>query len=67
MAMTLRTSPKDDELISGLARAGDVSKNEAVLRAVRAEAERTTRRQDLDASIDRVKDRYGDLLRRLGE
>jgi hypothetical protein len=67
MAMTLRTSEHDDRLIEEIAAAHGTSKNEAVLRAVRAEAERAGRREGLDASIDKLQHRYGDLLRRLGE
>lgn len=67
MAMTLRTSPDDDRRIEGLARTLGVSKHEAVLRAVLAESERTSKREHVDGAADRVLDRYGDLLRRLGE
>ncbi|MFC7401200.1 toxin-antitoxin system protein [Citricoccus sp. GCM10030269] len=67
MAMTLRTNPDDDRRIEELAKTFGVSKHEAVLRAVLAESERTARQQRVDRSADRVIERYGDLLRRLGE
>lgn len=67
MAMTLRTTPAEDELIEELARTEGVSKHEAVLRAVRETAARTGHRRDVDDAAARVTSRYGDLLRRLGE
>ena len=67
MAMTLRTSPDDDRRIEELARTLGVSKHEAVLRAVLAESERTMRRERVECAAERVNERYGDLLRRLGE
>lgn len=65
--MTLRTSESDDRRIEELARIQGVSKHEAVLRAVRDAADRTVRQDRLERSADRVAERYGDLLRRLGQ
>lgn len=74
MGMTLRTTEDDDRLIEELARAQGVSKHEAVLRAVRETAERVRHHEAADAEDDvaddaarRTMNRYGDLLRRLGE
>jgi hypothetical protein len=67
MAMTLRTTEDDDRLIDELARAEGVSKHEAVLRAVRETAERVRHHEAVDDAARRTMDRYGDLLRRLGE
>ncbi len=67
MAMTLRTSPEDDRLIEQLAAALGTSKHEAVLRAIRQQAERADHQGRVEASAARVTQRYGDLLRRLGE
>lgn len=67
MAMTLRTTEADDLLIDELARTEGVSKHEAVLRAVREMARRERHRAAVDDATERTLDRYGDLLRRLGE
>jgi hypothetical protein len=67
MAMTLRTTEADDALIDELARAEGVSKHEAVLRAVREMVRRERHRAAVDDATERTLDRYGDLLRRLGE
>lgn len=67
MAMTLRTTSSDELLIEELAQKDGVSKHEAVLRAVRTAAARELHRREVARSADRVADRYGDLLRRLGE
>lgn len=66
MAMTLRTSPEDDRLIEQLAAAQGTSKHEAVLRAIRQQAERADHQSKVQESTLRVRKRYGELLRRLG-
>lgn len=66
MAMTLRLSDEDERLLAALAEAEGVSKHEATLRAIRATAERRLHRgQVRRASVDN-RERYAELLERLG-
>lgn len=67
MAMTLRLSDEHDAALTALARAQGVSKNEAALKAILAEAHRLSRHDQIAASTDRVVARYGALLDRLGQ
>ncbi|MCH1883213.1 CopG family transcriptional regulator [Agrococcus sp. ARC_14] len=66
MAMTLRLSDADDDALEALAAATRVSKHEAALRAIRDAAAReghSTAVAELSAS---ARERYADLLDRLG-
>ncbi len=66
MAMTLRLSPEDERALAALAEAEGVSKQEATLRAIREAAARRgheARVQQLSAA---ARQRYADLLDRLG-
>lgn len=66
MAMTLRLNDEDERLLAALAEAEGVSKHEATLRAIRAAAERRLHRAQVRrASVDN-RERYADLLERLG-
>lgn len=67
MAMTLRLDQDDEATLTALAAAEGVSKHEAVVRAIRSAAARQVhedRVKDLSAT---ARERYADVLRRLGE
>lgn len=64
--MTLRLNDDDERLLTSLAEAEGVSKHEATLRAIRCAAERRSHRDQVRlASVDN-RERYADLLDRLG-
>jgi hypothetical protein len=66
MAMTLRLTQAQDEVLTRLAAADGVSKQEAVLRAI-AEAYARRSREDNVAELSaRARTRYGVLIDRLG-
>jgi hypothetical protein len=67
MAMTLRLSDDDERLLAGLAESEGVSKQEATVRAIREAAARRgheLRVRDLSAQ---ARERYADVLDRLGQ
>lgn len=66
MAMTLRLSDDDDRLLAGLAEAEGVSKHEAAVRAIRAAGERRLHREQVRQASATHRERYADLLDRLG-
>lgn len=67
MAMTLRLTPEDERVLARLAEAEGVSKQEATVRAIREAASRRLRRDQLAALSATARDRYADLLDRLGQ
>ena len=64
MAMTLRLNDDDERLLAALAEG--VSKHEATLRAIRFAAERTAHREQVRRASADNRQRYADLLDRLG-
>ena len=66
MAMTLRLTPDDEQALALLAKADGVSKQEATVRAIREAAARRVHREKLTALSASARDRYADLLERLG-
>lgn len=66
MAMTLRLGPEDERALALLAEADGVSKQEATVRAIREAASRRLRRDKVAALSMTARDRYADLLDRLG-
>lgn len=66
MAFTLRTDPEIDAALTKLAERDGVSRQEAVRRAVLEAAERTRHRADVAESSVRQRDRWGNVLDRLG-
>lgn len=66
MAMTLRLSPGDDELLEELAKASGVSKHEAAVRAIREHAAQTVHAARVRELSQSARERYADLLDRLG-
>lgn len=65
--MTLRLSPEQDRALTELARAQRVSKQEAAVRAILETAERTVRPARVADLSAQARDRYADLLERLGQ
>ena len=66
MAMTLRTTPEIDSALARLAALWDVSKNEAVLRAVKEADEAHALERDALEAYARLSVKYRDALDRLG-
>lgn len=67
MAMTLRLTPEDERTLSLLAEAEGVSKQEATVRAIHEAAARRLRRDRVAALSAAARERYSDLLDRLGQ
>lgn len=65
MAMTLRLSPEDDAAVQQAAFREHISKQEVIVRAVRAYT--SSRQQRLETSITRVVERDAEALDRLGK
>jgi len=65
--MTLRTDDDLDEALAALAEAEGISKQEVVRRAVLDRYAATRQGRTLDAVADEMLDRWGDVLRRLGD
>jgi len=67
MAMNLRLDDQDAALLKSLAEAQDVSMHEAVLRAIRRSAWELGHTARVREASEEMHDRWGDVLRRLGE
>ncbi len=67
MAMTLRLSEKDEQILEDISKKEGVSKQEATARAIREYARRRNHEDAVEASSQKVRERYADVLRRLGE
>ncbi len=65
--MTLRLEPEDEKALTLLAEAEGVSKQEATVRAIREAAARRVREDKVRRLSAAARDRYGDLLDRLGQ
>ena len=66
MAMTLRLTPDDEQALALLADADGVSKQEATVRAIHEAASRRVRQGRIGTLSAGARDRYADLLDRLG-
>ena len=64
--MTLRLSPEDESALTALAEAEGVSKQEATVRAIREAARRRGHEDRVREFSARSRDRYADVLERLG-
>ena len=64
--MTLRLTPEDERLLAALAEAEGVSRHEATLRAIRATAARHAHQAEVAELSSRARERYADVLDRLG-
>ena len=67
MAMTVRLTPSDDELLEKLAELEQVSKQEAIVRAIRDRAQRRLHQQRVAEVSDSIISRYGDVLEALAK
>lgn len=65
--MTLRLDDEQDRILTELAQAQGVSKNEAAVRAIVAEARRTSRHDRIERMTDEAVEEYGPLLDRLAQ
>ena len=65
--MTLRLTPEDEQALTQLAEAEGVSKQEATVRAIHEAASRRLRGDKLTALSAAARERYADLLDRLGQ
>lgn len=66
MAMTLRLTPEDEQLLAALAEAEGVSRHEATLRAIRDAAVRHAHVAEVAELSARARERYARVLERLG-
>lgn len=66
MSLTLRTSPEDDQTIERLQKRWNVSKQAAIIRALRIADEGTALEQDALNIYEAVSEEYRDALDRLG-
>ena len=64
--MTLRLTPEDEQALTQLAEAQGVSKQEATVRAIHEAASRRLRRDKVAVLSAAARERYADLLDRLG-
>lgn len=67
MAMNLRLSTAEQDVLDRLALQSGLSKNEVVRQALMEKAARDGHRAQVERSLDWALDRYGDVIRRLGE
>jgi uncharacterized protein (DUF1778 family) len=66
MAMTLRLSEDDERILAALAEAEGISRHEATLRAIREAAVRRGHEAQVGDLSARARDRYAEVLERLG-
>ena len=66
MAMTLRLTPDDERVLAQLATEDGISRQEAIIRAIHEVAARRGHERDVRALSAAARDRYADLLDRLG-
>lgn len=67
MAMTLRLTEEDEQILAELAQREGVSRQEATVRAIREAAARRGHEEHVAAASARGRARYADLLDRLGQ
>lgn len=67
MAMTLRLTAEDERVLAALAESDGVSKQEATIRAIHEVAERRGHVKAVAASSARARNRYAEVLERLGK
>ncbi|WP_314194479.1 CopG family transcriptional regulator [Actinomyces oris] len=66
MAMTLRLSKEDERLLALLAEEAGVSRQEATIRAIHEAAARRGHEQRVADASARIRNRYAEVLERLG-
>lgn len=67
MAMTLRLSEDDENVLAQLAQHDGISRQEATVRAIREAAARRGHEVAVRDASAKARARYADVLRRLGE
>jgi hypothetical protein len=67
MAINIRLSEHEEGILEALARRSGRSKNDVIRIALLEKAARDDHRDRVDGSVDWALDRYGDVIRRLGE
>lgn len=67
MAINVRLTDDEEAVLDALARRSGRSKNDVIRMALVEKAVRDGHRADVEASLDWALDRYGDVVRRLGE
>jgi len=67
MAMTLRTDEELDNALGALAEAEGISRQEIIRRAVLERYERAGHKPRVESSTERMIDKWGDVLDRLGQ
>ncbi len=67
MAINLRLSQDEEAVLVALARRSGRSKNDVIRIALIEKAAREEHRDRVEASLEWALDRYGDVVRRLGE
>ncbi|MGO2027284.1 MAG: CopG family transcriptional regulator [Brevibacterium sp.] len=67
MAMTLRLNKNDEELLTRLAEQDGVSRQALIINAIHEVAERRGHEAQVSDASKRARERYGDLLDRLGK
>lgn len=65
--MTLRLSEDDEKVLAELAELDGISRQEATVRAIREAAARRGHESAVREASDWARDRYSEVLRRLGE
>ena len=66
MAMTLRLSEEDERLLTLLAEEDGISRQEATIRAIHEVAARRGHERRVKEASARIRNRYADVLERLG-
>jgi predicted transcriptional regulator len=66
MALTLRTDDQLEQALAALAESEGLSRQEIIRRAVLERYERSSHRARVEDSAERMIDRWGDVLDRLG-
>jgi hypothetical protein len=66
MALTVRTDAQLEEALTALSKSEGISRQEIIRRAVLDRFERSGHRERVDDATKRMKERWGDVLERLG-
>lgn len=66
MALTLRTDEQLEQALAALAESEGLSRQEVIRRAVLERYDRSAHRARVEASTDRLRERWSDVLDRLG-
>lgn len=67
MAMTLRLTPEEEANLTALAKARNISKQQAAVLAINETVARDLHKTEVSAAIEFAVTRYADVLERLGK